>query len=542
MDISLNIILDSISHYRYELHISLPTSLSFRRISPLPRDIVTVKPDCLYICKLSELMRVKEQAPEFYCICLRDRIQDDLETEEKLKNTIVINENLDHVTLFSELQETFMRINDWYWEMQDAVINKKSIQDIITMSEPIIGNFISVTDSAFSLLAYTKNIPTDDPVSVFLIKNGYHSEEMVRKFKQFGRFDVWKKSSGLIIDTSKAISKYTAISKVFTFNDVYYTHVVMTTTHREMTPGLLDLFGYMADILKYKVIENWEKEKNYSHIYNTLVADLMEGNLTERELVDERARIVGFKPNSQYLVMIPAVGREREYFFPGRVARDLTQLFPGMVPVYYNGRLLLLLHHENIARLMEEQDIENRLNAYFCDNNIFCGVSDIFDDLRELPNAYQQAALTLKQLKSCSQNGKIIWDKDRTLSNIAHFRNYYAGCLLDRSDQNEKFWKSSRYGKMLIELYESDLEKNTNNLEVLYTYLINERRASETAAQLHMHRNNVVYRISRIEEMLNIRLDDRLTRINLMMSFLMFRYSSFLRGNKGCEQLLKAPR
>ncbi|NLL46941.1 MAG: hypothetical protein GX250_09135, partial [Clostridiales bacterium] len=78
MNISLNIILDSISHYRYELHISLPTSLSFCRISPLPCEISAVKPDCLYICKLSEVMRVKEQAPEFYCICLRDRIRDDL--------------------------------------------------------------------------------------------------------------------------------------------------------------------------------------------------------------------------------------------------------------------------------------------------------------------------------------------------------------------------------------------------------------------------------------------------------------------------------
>jgi sugar diacid utilization regulator len=536
MNISLNIILDSISHYRYELHISLPTSLSFCRISPLPREISAVKPDCLYICKLSEVMRVKEQAPEFYCICLRDRIRDDLETADKLKNTIIINENVELVALFSELQETFLRINDWYQEMQNAIINKRSIQDIITMSEPILGNFISVTDSALSLLAYTKNIPTDDPVSVFLIKNGYHSEKMVRKFKQFGRFDVWKKSSGLVIDTSKAISKYTAISKVFTFNDVYYTHVVMTTTHREMTPGLLDLFTYMVDVLKHNVIQNWEKEKNYSHIYNTLVADLMEGNLTERELVEERARIVGFKPNSQYVVMIPAVGREREYFFPGRVARDLTHLFPSIVPVYYNCRLILLLHHIDIAHLIEDQDMESKLNAYFRDNNIFCGVSDIFDDLLELPNAYQQAVLTLKQLKMCSQNGKIIWDRESKLSNIAHFRNYYAGCLIDRSEQSEKFWKSSRYGKMLIELYESDLEKNTNNLEVLYAYLINERRASETAAQLHMHRNNVVYRISRIENMLNLRLEDKLTRINLMMSFLMLRNSGFLRGYKNQEQ------
>lgn len=38
MNISLNIILDSISHYRNEVHIELPTDKTFRRISLLPNN------------------------------------------------------------------------------------------------------------------------------------------------------------------------------------------------------------------------------------------------------------------------------------------------------------------------------------------------------------------------------------------------------------------------------------------------------------------------------------------------------------------------
>ena len=76
------------------------------------------------------------------------------------------------------------------------------------------------------------------------------------------------------------------------------------------------------------------------------------------------------------------------------------------------------------------------------------------------------------------------------------------------------------------------LDKNTNNCEVLYTYLLNERRATETANSLHMHRNNVVYRINRIEEMLGISLDDKTTRLNLTMSYLMLRYSGFLQEHR----------
>ena len=48
-----------------------------------------------------------------------------------------------------------------------------------------------------------------------------------------------------------------------------------------------------------------------------------------------------------------------------------------------------------------------------------------------------------------------------------------------------------------------------------------ERKATETGQQLHMHRNNVIYRISRIEELTGLSLDDHGTRLGLEISFLM---------------------
>ncbi len=74
----------------------------------------------------------------------------------------------------------------------------------------------------------------------------------------------------------------------------------------------------------------------------------------------------------------------------------------------------------------------------------------------------------------------------------------------------------------MLRLQKTDIEKHTNNLEILYLFLVNERRATDAAAALYMHRNNVNYRIGRIEEMLDIRLDDPMTRINLLVTYLLF--------------------
>ena len=533
VDVSLSIILDSLNKYSFELYIDTPAALSFQRLVILPRNLTQVMPGCLYVGRLSDAMRTKETEPGIICICLRDRIRDARENAETLSGFIVINENLELEQLFSELQDTFVRLNNWYQSMQDAVIRQKSIQDIITLSESVIGNFISVSDSALTLVAYTKNIPTDDPTSLFLIKNGYHSDESIRKFKMQKRFDVWMSSDGIIISDDGKISDYVCISKVFAFNDTYFMHVVMTCNHRKRTPGLIDLFTHMVCILSHYIKRNWEEKKNFNHVYSSLIADLMQGKITSREAAAERARMVGIRPEDEYIVMLLSGGGHGDAVFPGLVAHDISARFPLIRSVYYNCRLMLFLHRADIISYISDQDVFAGLNAYFCENNIFCGLSEVFKDLLALPEAYYQAEMALDESGHTPRESELMLEPAIEFSNIAQFDTYFAGCMLDKSIKTERLWKSSRYGKMLLELYTSDIEKSTNNLEVLYTFLINERRATETASDLHMHRNNVGYRISRIEELLKVNLNEKLTRLNLLISLLKLRQSGFVQE---CEE------
>ena len=528
MQISLNILLDSLKKYKIELHIDLPSELTFKRLVILPREIPQDQPDCLYVGRLSDTLRIKNTADGLNCLCLRDRIRDDRENDETLSGLIIINENLDLEDLFSEVQETFVRLNEWYQSMQDAVISQKSLQDIITMSENVIGNFISVSDSALTLVAHTKNIPTDDPTSRFLIENGYHSDEAVRKFKLHKRFDLWMSSDDIIISTDGKISRYVCISKVFAFNDTYFMHVVMTCNHREMSPGLIDLFRHMICILSHYIKRNWEEKKNYDHVYSSLIVDLMQGKITSRDTAAERAKMVGIRPEDEYIIMLLTGGSRGDAVFPGLVAQDVSNMFPRFRAVYYNCRLMLFLHHSDIARYVAEQNSIASLNAYFRESDIYCGMSDVFRDLLELPEAYHQAETALDESGRRLLGSELSWGPESEYERIAQFDTYFASCLLDKRKSIERLWRSSRYGRMLLELAGSDIEKNTNNLEVLNAYLINERRATETANALHMHRNNVVYRISRIEELLGISLEDTMTRLNLTVSLLMLRSTGVL--------------
>ncbi|MDR1299679.1 MAG: helix-turn-helix domain-containing protein [Oscillospiraceae bacterium] len=507
MDVSMNIMLDSMRRYCCETHIGAPGRVSVRRVAPLPREPGggVTREGCLYVGRLSDAMRV-QRTEGFVCFCLRDRERDTRETEETLSGLLIVDGGIDLEGLFAHVQDAFSQVSEWREAMLNSIITKKPMQDIIGMSEPVIGNFISVSDSALSLIAYTKNISTDDPISLFLIENGYHSEDAFKKFKRYNRFETWTSANGLIVNTDRSIAKHDVISKVYTFGETYFTHVVMSCNVREVTPGLLDLFKYLTDALGHYITREWEEEKDFSHVYNSLVAELM-GGAPDRAGIRERARIVGIRADDKFVVMLPAKG-DGGSAFPERMARDLGRMFRHVRSVYYSARIMLFLHHPDIDSVF--YDMLPILDQYFRDNNVRCGISDVFSDLLELPDAYHQAELALSE-GGATARGK---------SGAALFDTYFARCLLDNSQRARRLFETSRYGKLLTELRKTDAERHTTNFEVLRTYLWHERRATDTASELHMHRNNVVYRVGRIEELLGIDLEDWRVRRNLLTSFL----------------------
>lgn len=64
------------------------------------------------------------------------------------------------------------------------------------------------------------------------------------------------------------------------------------------------------------------------------------------------------------------------------------------------------------------------------------------------------------------------------------------------------------------------IKKNETELSaILFWFLFYERNATETGKEMHMHRNTVNYHIQRITDMLEIDLNDYMTRYSLMTAY-----------------------
>jgi hypothetical protein len=187
----------------------------------------------------SEALALPNRSEGLYFLCLRDRLVDALETRRPCAASRSSAET-ETAELYNEVQRVFTRIGGWRAAMQRSVIQNKGMQELLDMSEPVIRNHIAVMDSTFKLLAYTKNVETDDPMANELIRLGYHPEKTVEHFRLTHRLEQFQKADGIVVSDDYLTSKYVTVKKVFRRHDTYSHIVAMICCGRDYSEGLRD--------------------------------------------------------------------------------------------------------------------------------------------------------------------------------------------------------------------------------------------------------------------------------------------------------------
>jgi DNA-binding PucR family transcriptional regulator len=80
---------------------------------------------------------------------------------------------------------------------------------------------------------------------------------------------------------------------------------------------------------------------------------------------------------------------------------------------------------------------------------------------------------------------------------------------------------------LLQKLYLHSEQSKSNYILLLYTYLNCNQNASYTGKVLNIHRNNVVYHISRINEILGVDLSNPSTCFKLLISIVLIELYGF---------------
>ena len=148
--------------------------------------------------------------------------------------------------------------------------------------------------------------------------------------------------------------------------------------------------------------------------------------------------------------------------------------------------------------------------------------STIFSAIENLSLAYQQARAT-KHYRYAIENGLVdsTADAPEGRSRVFFFADAFCCLVYDLENITDPLITYSLHNSQLDIIEQLQGENEVSDLKVLYYFLYNERKATPTAKQLGMHRNNVLYRISAIEKRYHFDLDDFSTRQYLLACYRM---------------------
>lgn len=415
------------------------------------------------------------------------------------RNDYIYLETSDVIEVFNKIMQAFDYYNTWENEMEQFILNKGSFQDMITASSSVFKNPIIVGDAAFRVLAldpekkkYDKNLALFRRLQEFhqlSIKdmNLVSQEQMKRR--------TYKKP--YLLESRDLPGTNGIIRNLFLSRQNRYGMMILKDENG-FTEGETQLFDILGSFL-----EKWLRVHIPSHTAPAipqLLIDLICQNYTDLDKSLDLLEGNGWKRNdSKRLILI------RPCKNSGPVLSYLEN--------YYSAefkKCCVFLFDQDVIMLApstaeNETFFFNELRRHLLSSVCCCGMGYLFSSFTELKAQYDAARIALKYGK-------------HNAGAINECANYILPYITDVIKKNAL---CDILHPALRKLKEHDKKFETEYYHTLYLYLLNERNKAKTSRELHIHRNTLLHRLDRIEDIILLDLNEPKTRLELLISFLL---------------------
>lgn len=488
----------------------------------------TFRDDILYLT--DDPLFAKDNAPSNITFMFVSSEQKDI--PEGFRCVLFTEKTVEFVS--SVISDIFLKYREWEAAMDAILIEGQDLQQLLDVSSKMLINNVVVVDPALKLLAYTKDVPCDDPITMELIKHGYHTDENIKQFKLQKRFDPWANQHGFIINDTYKICKYITVVKSFKTKSSFSLIVIMMCNIITPNDYLLDIFEMFLSRVRRFAENEYPEDKPSGNTVDTFLRDLIEKRIIRKQFIQERSRFVGIPYEGSFCLFYIDVG-EHPNFSTARLLSEIAQKVAPAKTLFHENAILVLCFNCKQATCTRkcladtcpsrQPTITHRLNKTLEEYDVYCGRSSSFTDLTEVHRAYLQAkeilGLGIQNKDKPSVTNSTIPKKQH--ARVLCFDSYFIEYMIEKAIvAGEDLVKATHGYRLLQSIIDYDKEHKTDNYSFLYQYLRYERRSSSVANLLHMHRNNIKYRIDRIEKTFGLDTDDPDVRLELILAYLFF--------------------
>lgn len=388
------------------------------------------------------------------------------------------------------------------------ILPSGSLQDVMNISYKYVKVPVLVVDILYNVLGIAPEVKTGDYYWDYLLEHrGYKTEMITQLYEEGIMQSVNVKKAPFIVDwgSCKERPKIQGVIKV---NHIIEGYVTMNCTYEELTPDRMEAMEIIQNACTV-LYSGKDSENSMKYTYQkSFAAELFGGRIHSQRQLDNWKNTVGISLEPSYLVAAITLSDEREKNTLSFIRKTLATLSPCQLALIRQNILYILYYQydrysslENTWKYFKETLV--KFNAH-------CGVSNLFDNLLEI-GIYQ------KQAEDAVILGRPLAPKHH----IHYYSDYYLPAIL--TPALKSLPRASFVSPVIPSLQEYDQKNSTSLLTTLETYLEQFCHTANTIKELHIHRNTLLYRLKKIEEICDVSLQDYETLLHLMVSFYLLR-------------------
>ncbi len=477
-------------------------SLSFSGLELLEEETEPTS-ETLYLASCDMLVHSKAISMEdCYIVCCGNEV--DLPLGQIHAHVLFLHSNAHINTVFNALNRLFQRLWNWDAKLNEALLSGADAQTFIDLSEHLFANPIVLITDTLHIAAISQKIEMSNSDIQFMREKKYIPENMVQKLTSKPYLEKAESFHTIGFYYPPNYINCTIVIRKFYPNPWRLNILCIYGVNQEPTESDLVLLSHLSEYILAAAKRQQELNSQFSSRSCSFLYSLLSGPIASQ---------AELKATAAFL-KLPLCGKYQLYVVSSRIPLEshsqyvllnLEQMLPSFLKLIYHESILILDQLDDDGTT-HEGVIMDALRILLPINNAFCGISQSFSDLRLLKDVY---TLSLRTARIGSQlKPKLIY---------YHLRDYYAYTLVSTAAEN--FNSSLLYIQQLDRLQEYDKQHKSNNVELLRELLEHERNVTNVSKKMHLHRNSVLYRIEKIQQILDISLDDPDVRLNLMLSF-----------------------
>lgn len=411
---------------------------------------------------------------------------------------LYIKQSVSFSEMFNRASEAIFMVQQQLNDLRNLVLKRAGLQKLIERIYDIFQNPAYLVDSSFKVLAIErqKHMREFSVTWRRLEDYGYMSLDLIANLVQSNELNTME--SSIKADLIHSDYFYTDfINYNLRYQGSIQGHFFIVGMFHKITEGDIELAGDVGEIILQAILQDEQFQKKQGYIYEHFIKDLFAGNINEPSYIRQQIPYLNLKDG--LFVIGKIVPEQTDELYLERIISQLERN-SDVRTARYDGYILGLF---SVPTIEAVSTLLNKLERLGRSLSYQAGISDYFHDIYEASLYTVQASTALD-----------ISIKRGTYGVINQYQDIALAALLDLDETEKKIFCAPE----ILEMQLYDKQHDTNYMDTLHAYLMNERGAMETAQVLNIHRNTLTYRIERMKELFHLQLESAPHRYRYFLS------------------------